>query len=212
MSCETHTTTLEDGGTECVCERDFYEGENGTCIVCNPEDMNCDKEGITLETMDVVSGTWRANNASDNIYDCPVPEACNGGNRLNSSARYCAEGQDGALCASCAKNWFRRGSSNLCKPCSKEMSQAKGLTVGVGVGALAFLLILVAMDLRFGWTRAKGGGKLKPILNAHCKRDDPESSSHYGDRFWGEKLTAPEWLLGVPRISSAQPRMRPHSG
>ena len=38
----------------------------------------------------------------------------------------------------------------------------------IGLGCTAFLItvILLAMDLKFGWTRKKGGGRLKPIVNA----------------------------------------------
>ena len=38
----------------------------------------------------------------------------------------------------------------------------------IGLGCTAFLIVatLLAMDLKFGWTRKKGGGRLKPIVNA----------------------------------------------
>ena len=38
----------------------------------------------------------------------------------------------------------------------------------IGLGCTTFLIaaILLAMDLKFGWSRKKGGGRLKPIINA----------------------------------------------
>ena len=38
----------------------------------------------------------------------------------------------------------------------------------IGLGCTAFLIAgtLLAMDLKFGWSRKKGGGRLKPIINA----------------------------------------------
>ena len=42
------------------------------------------------------------------------------------------------------------------------------LRLMIGLGCTTFLIaaILLAMDLKFGWSRKKGGGRLKPIINA----------------------------------------------
>jgi hypothetical protein len=42
------------------------------------------------------------------------------------------------------------------------------LRLMIGLGCTTFLIaaILLALDLKFGWSRKKGGGRLKPIINA----------------------------------------------
>ena len=78
----------------------------------------------------------------------------------------CAKGQTGVLCASCAKGWHRSGSLNMCEACATDTEQAKMRTVGFCVGGFVILVIVIALDLRFGWTRQRGGGRLKPVVNA----------------------------------------------
>ena len=38
----------------------------------------------------------------------------------------------------------------------------------IGLGITAFLVasFIVALDLKFGWSQKKGGGRLKPMINA----------------------------------------------
>ena len=112
LSCPLRkTTNMAAGDTSCVCEAKYYEDKFGNCTVC-PDTLNCDKEGATIETMDIVVGAWRANTKSDNIYTCPVKAACQGG---NDTGLYCANGTGGVLCASCSEGWFRRGSLDSCQ-------------------------------------------------------------------------------------------------
>jgi len=288
--CPIKETTLEKGGTACVCEKKYYRDKGGKCTVCNPEDMDCEKDGITIETMEIVGGAWRANNGSDNIYVCPVKEACEsphtivgsllfptiatpddftptmqaglkatyatkcgvtadkitlvispaarrrqrhqrrrlfssigvnvtytvqvdsktaaekgktaldaiatGGDTamlsfiaelkkntpgggfasvdtitiaapvVEKSSSLCARGQTGVLCASCEPGWFRRGSSNMCQACPKDTSEATGWTVGILLTLLMAFFTFLGLDLKFGWTRSKGGSRFKPAVNA----------------------------------------------
>ena len=291
--CVPKETTLNVGGTTCVCAKTYYRDKSGNCTVCNPEDMDCEKEGITIETMDIVVGAWRANNGSENIYECPVKEACEGTativgflvfptiatpdeftlamkaglkathaakcgvtadkitliitaarrrrqrqrhqrRRLSSDgggvnvtyvvqvdskaaakqgesaladiaaggdtamlsfiaelkentpgggfatvnnviiakpvvergSSLCARGQTGVLCASCEKGWRRSGSLNMCEACQTDTKQAMMRTVGLSILALVVLVIVIRLDLHFGWTRQRGGGRLKPVINA----------------------------------------------
>ena len=112
ISCPLRKTTkLSEGDTSCVCEAKYYKDKSGNCTVC-PDTLNCDKEGATIETMTIVGGAWRPNTGSDNIYTCPVKEACQGG---NDTSLYCVNGTGGVLCASCVEGWFRRGSLDTCQ-------------------------------------------------------------------------------------------------
>jgi hypothetical protein len=78
----------------------------------------------------------------------------------------CAKGQTGVLCASCEKGWFRRGSLDLCQKCAEDTEQAMWLAVGLSLGGLVVLVTVIGLDLHFGWTRQRGGGRLKPVVNA----------------------------------------------
>ena len=81
LSCTNKMTTLGEGSTMCVCVKTTYMSNN-TCVSC-PDDVSCDKDGSTLETVALKPGAWRPNNQSDAIYECPVKESCLGGNSTN---------------------------------------------------------------------------------------------------------------------------------
>ena len=78
--CKSNSlTTLGEGSTVCVCEKDSYMNDNGTCVSC-PDDVTCGQAGSTLATVDLKPGAWRLRNTSNAIYDCPIKGACLGGN------------------------------------------------------------------------------------------------------------------------------------
>ena len=54
----------------------------------------------------------------------------------------------------------------MCERCPPDIEQAKQLAVGLCMGAIAVIVIIIALDLHFGWTRQRGGGRLKPVINA----------------------------------------------
>jgi hypothetical protein len=54
----------------------------------------------------------------------------------------------------------------MCEACPQETSDATGWTAGIITGVLVALTIFVGLDLRFGWTQAAGGNRLKPAINA----------------------------------------------
>jgi hypothetical protein len=81
--------------------------------------MQCDRSGITLATLPLRPGFWRATNRTASMYECGTVgnvSACLGGS--NSSA-YCANGHEGPLCASCsdADRWYDAETAT-CKSCS----------------------------------------------------------------------------------------------
>ena len=155
------TTKLVEGDTKCVCEATYYADSLGNCTVCS-EDLVCDKEGATIESMDLVGGAWRAHKGSDDVYSCPVEGTCVGGNDTNL---YCANGTGGVLCASCLKGWFRRGSSDACQTCPDDPREAIGWVAAIATLGTLFVGSFIALDLKYGWSRKNGGGRLKPMVN-----------------------------------------------
>jgi hypothetical protein len=133
---------------------------NGTCVPC-PDDITCDKDGSTLEVMDLKPGSWRPGDKSDEFFQCPVKDACLGG---NSTDGYCKTGHTGMLCAVCESGWYRRGSTSGCIPCP-DSNESLLMTAGISAGIFVSVIVVVLLDLRFGWSRARGGSRLKLIVN-----------------------------------------------
>ena len=48
---------------------------------------------ITIETISIHPGYWRATSASKNVMSCYVPDACRGG--VTGISSYCQEGYEG---------------------------------------------------------------------------------------------------------------------
>ena len=55
--------------------------------------------------------------------------------------------------------------STYCR-CPSDTSLQLRLMIGLGCTAFLLAGTLLALDLKFGWSRKKGGGRLKPIINA----------------------------------------------
>lgn len=53
------------------------------------EHTTAEQEGVTLETLSIARGFWRATNKSENILACFNTDACIGGVPLDG---YCAQG------------------------------------------------------------------------------------------------------------------------
>ena len=68
------------------------------------------------------------------------------------------------LCAVCEKGWYP--SSSSCLQCSEDMSDSIWFTAGLSVGIIVAVIVIVLLDLRFGWSRAKAGSqRLKLMVN-----------------------------------------------
>ena len=145
-----------------MCEAKYYEDKTGNCTVC-PDDMDCNKEGATIATVDLKGGSWRPNNKTDEIYSCPVPKSCVGG---NSTTQYCANGSTGILCAICEPGWFRRGSLSLCQKCPANVQDSMAWTAALVAGLVVTMAVVIGIDLKYRCSQARGGGQLKPLLNA----------------------------------------------
>ena len=55
--------------------------------------------------------------------------------------------------------------STYCR-CPSDTGLQLRLMIGLGFTAFLVAAIIVALDLKFGWSQKKGGGRLKPIINA----------------------------------------------
>ena len=91
VSCLTKMTTLGEGSTTCVCEKESYMNGNNTCVAC-PDDITCNTVGSTLSTVEIKAGSWRPNNKSDEIYTCPLRDSCLGGNSSDRCVDYDGSG------------------------------------------------------------------------------------------------------------------------
>ena len=80
------------------------------------------------------------------------------------SRRYCREGHNGTLCAVCIKGWHRRSSTSTCTQCPDDMSKSIWWTAGLSAGITVAVVIVVLLDLRFGWSRAKPGSQLLKLM------------------------------------------------
>ena len=54
----------------------------------------------------------------------------------------------------------------MCQSCPKDTSEATGWTVGILLTLLMAFFTFLGLDLKFGWTRSKGGSRFKPAVNA----------------------------------------------
>ena len=53
----------------------------------------------------------------------------------------------------------------MCAPCPRDVSESIALTTALIVGGVVVVVLCVLLDLRFGFSKSKGGGRLKPLLN-----------------------------------------------
>ena len=78
--------------------------------------------------------------------------------------RYCKAGHTGMLCAVCEDGWYRRGSASTCTICP-DRQKSLLWTAGLSAGVFVAIVVFVLLDLRFGWSRAQGGSRLKLVVN-----------------------------------------------
>ena len=116
---------MEPGATQCAACPSRATCPNGDSVVVSP-------------------GGWRTGIDSNEIYECPQPGACIGGN----GTRACLEGHTGPKCAVCEADYFFSDFSSRCKYCA---SGAAGLTVtmlvALGIAsAVALFFVVRRMD------------------------------------------------------------------
>ena len=119
-----HSTTLQTGTLsvhDCVCDAGYYLSTTNTsdpARTCQPcgRGTQCTRAGLTIATLPIEEGWWRASLRSQLIEQCVAPELCAGtANYSNSSSLIselgCVEGSTGVYCQvrhSLARLWAPR--------------------------------------------------------------------------------------------------------
>jgi hypothetical protein len=137
------STTDGRGGVsreECKCPVSRFLGEGGTCEkVEDGGGVVGSESGLTLETLILKKGWWRVGVDTLDIRECPVEEACVGGNSSEVDG-YCREGHTGPYCHLCVDD-FSADVFGLCQKCDAGTRSILS-TVGAGLGVIAFCAFL----------------------------------------------------------------------
>ena len=144
--------------------RSYLYSELGTCLVC-PRGTICDTDGgSTQEKLIVAKGFWRIHSMSTEIYPCPLPEACIGGENFTSSANYfynavgyCKAGYYGPMCGVCANDntgpnddYYFNPDTQTCDACFDLEDPFQVLIQSPTLIAFVCIMIVVAvLILRF---------------------------------------------------------------
>jgi len=121
----------------------------GQCIPC-PEGTNCDKAGITMETLPLLEGYWRSGINTANVVQCYTESACAQSDEVqNTTAAHkdtdfqCAEGHTGPICNVCENNWVKSltGECFECQPTSTGTSASLSIFILIGLPLLLFFLV-----------------------------------------------------------------------
>ncbi|CAM9655567.1 unnamed protein product [Ectocarpus fasciculatus] len=100
---------------------------------------------VTLETLSIDRGYWRATSSSKEILACYNADACLGG--VTGTAGYCLESYEGPYCSICSDGY----ASNLGYTCSECFGRSGGIVFAVGISVLAvFMAVVVIMYIMSG--------------------------------------------------------------
>jgi len=117
LSVTLNNAVLFTTDVHAKCQRFEYEDLNHRCLSC-ASGVNCDSDGNTLETLQLLDGMWRISPISKRVRECPMgTHACRGG--INTTS-YCRLGYEGILCDICSTGYFMH--SGHCKTCDREHS------------------------------------------------------------------------------------------
>jgi hypothetical protein len=141
--CTVGAKKIGDGGARiCGCSKNFYVEETDDefcdsvlqCAEC-PEGMVCDEQQ-ELSKAKIVAGWYRANNASLDVVECPLPHACVG--KTTSGDELCRDGHMGPFCMICQDDYVW-SSEQECALCDGEL---KASLIG---GLVATVLLVTAI-------------------------------------------------------------------
>ena len=117
--------TLHSGSilpSACVCDIGYYmkpnqanESECYACATLHAWGLNCTAPGLTIETLPLWPGYWRATSSSLDVHECPNPRACQGGTQTGGES--CVSTQQGPLCLECAQGFYTDTAGALCILC-----------------------------------------------------------------------------------------------
>ncbi|CAN0093617.1 unnamed protein product [Ectocarpus sp. 4 AP-2014] len=124
---ECSNCTIERGGVTPACASPL-------------EHTAANEDGVTLETLTIAGGYWRATSDSTNILDCYHADACLGGKTGSDS--YCAPGYGGPYCSVCEPD-YSPSFSYTCTQCSS--SRRQGLLAAIVIVAIVAAFATVAI-------------------------------------------------------------------
>lgn len=124
------------------------EGEPLAVMQC-PSGADCSEPAMTLATLRVLPGYWRAGVKDVDVRPCPTPELCAGGTIPVADGRgfgdnfsaaalssyqpsLCVEGSTGAFCSLCIDGWSG-ARFEPCSPCSDDTAVQAVLLVAVAL-------------------------------------------------------------------------------
>jgi len=137
--CSGSFTTSGEGLTFCdACIEGYYYDENQDCIKCN-SGMNCDGGDQYLDDLTLDSGFWRLNDELTEIIECPLKNACLGGNGTGSGL--CAPRFKGPLCAVCRTGNFYAQAANTCRSCN--FAFVDPLTIGLMIAIFGIIMVII---------------------------------------------------------------------
>ena len=146
--CNPPEMSFGYGGANCSsCQTEYYKDTlTGKCIQCDEEKAKCNNEenGTTLLTINVRKGYYRFDPSSEEIYECPFLDNCQGG--LSTGQESCRSGSFGALCELCDDNYYLEGDTNTCESCDNATSGSKVIVLFI-VGGVLFVLAIVIIVL-----------------------------------------------------------------
>ena len=170
IMCPLRSTTLRQGATsieECICIPGYYNNLTyGVCIPC-PVGTLCPDAGVTLLTLPLKKGYYRASALSTDVRKCAdaatncssatttvceyTSSGCRGGSNFDT---YCAPGLSGRFCMLCNNDtdvFYERASDHevaSCKPCANRLTT----TVIVASGCIVGMLVLLYVS-QYLWRR-----------------------------------------------------------
>ena len=124
-------------------EKYYYSEDSQNCKWCL-EEMECNDPGVTIRTVSLKPGYWRADEESDDIRPCRFHDvSCPGVNQTTGPNPYCAPNYRGPLCSACAADFFSNWDGDgRCIQCASGASHLP--TIWLVSGIVGFVLLCTA--------------------------------------------------------------------
>ena len=124
----------------------YYSEDSQTCILCDVG-MGCTGfTGLTIRTVPLIPGYWRADASSTDIRRCRFHDvSCPGEDKHQATGPnpYCAPGYRGPLCSACAANFFSSWAGDgKCFQCDTGTSHLP--TIVLAFGLMVFITSCIA--------------------------------------------------------------------
>ena len=180
------------------------DGTQTVAVVECPPQFNCTSDAVTMESIHLKPGWWRADYTTFNARECPQLKWCKGGpmfskneteaararlasgdaaantwqTQMQSRAAngVCSPGHVGPYCSVCVDGWYKVDQQCTVCPSAAAGEVAKALGVVIG-GCLLCVLVLYCAFKRFKAWQAKKAERAKAQAEADAEADDGTLSS-----------------------------------